>query len=95
MPKTLDMTAHSVLARDWINHPFGKTLRVLIAAGGLITATLVVMLSTLGSNSVWFLLLLGLFLGTAAVRAALHPTTLRLSIVFAAMVAIPITGLLI
>lgn len=89
------MTTHTLFTQDWINHPVGKTLRVLIAVGGLITATLVVMLATLGTNSVWFLLLLGLVLGITALRAALIPTTLRLAIVFAAMVAIPIAGLIV
>lgn len=89
------MTTIAILKEDWVNHPFGRTLRVLIAVGGLITATLIVMTATLATNGVWFLVLLGLALGVTAVRAAIQPTMLRLVIGFAALLAIPIAGLII
>lgn len=90
------MTANAVsFQNDWANHVAGKILRVLIAVGGLITATFVVLLATIGNNSVWFLLLLGLSLGAAAVRAAMSPTPLRLVTTLLAVVAIPLIGLLV
>ncbi len=89
------MTTIAILKEDWVNHPFGKTLRVLIAVGGLITATLVVMTATLATNGVWFLVLLGLALGITALRAAIQPTMPRLAISLAALVAIPIAGVII
>lgn len=99
-PRSVDnsavMTSTTVVfTEDWANHPIGKTLRGLIAAGGLLTGTFVVLLATLGTNAVWFLVLLGLTLGASAVRAALQPTMVRLAIVFVAMVAIPVAGLII
>ena len=90
------MTASAVsFQSDWANHAAGKILRILIAAGGLVTATFVVLLATIGNNSVWFLLLLGLGLGTAAVRAAARPTMLRLVTTLLAVIAIPLIGLLV
>lgn len=89
------MTTNVAFSEDWANHPIGKTMRVMIAVGGLVTATLVVLLATLGTNSVWFLVLLGLTLATASIRAAMQPSALRLAIVLAAVVAIPLAGLLV
>ena len=87
------MTTNTIFRDDWINHPIGKALRVMIAAGGLITATLVVLLATLGTSSVWLLVALGLTLAAVSVRAARQPTFLRMGIVLAAVIAIPIAGL--
>jgi hypothetical protein len=88
------MTTNTLFREDWIGHPVGKALRVMIAAGGLITATLVVLLATLGTSSVWLLVGLGLTLAVVSVRAALQPTFLRMGIVLAAVIAIPIAGLI-
>ncbi len=89
------MNTSTVFREDWVSHPVGKALRGLIAVGGLITATLVVLLATFGTRWIWVLVLLGLTLGATAVRAAIQPTMTRLAIVFASMVAIPMAGLII
>lgn len=89
------MTANVAFQQDWANHAAGRLLRSLIAIGGVVTATFVVLLATIGSNSVWFLLLLGLALGVVAVRAAMRPTVVRLATTLVAVVAIPIAGLII
>ena len=87
------MTANAVsFQQDWANHAAGKVLRVLLALGGLLTATLVVLLATIGGTSAWLLLLLGLGLGVSAVRAALKPTVIRLATTLTAVVAIPLIG---
>ena len=90
----LSVLTNTLFREDWIAHPVGKALRVMIAAGGLITATLVVLLATLGTSSVWLLVGLGLTLAVVSVRAALQPTFLRMGIVLAAVIAIPIAGLI-
>jgi hypothetical protein len=90
---TTDMTTANMFLNDWAAHPFGKALRVLIAAGGLITGTMIVLLSTIGVDSVWLVVLIGLTLGANAVRAALQPNLLRLSLVLATLLAVPVVGL--
>jgi hypothetical protein len=89
------MTTLAIFREDWGSHPLGMTIRVLIALGGLATATLLVMTATLAANGVWFLVLLGLALGVTAVRAAVRPTAVRLALGLAALLAIPLTGLVI
>ena len=89
------MTANVAFRQDWANHAAGKLLRGLIAIGGVVTATFVVLLATIGSNSVWFLLALGLTLGVVAVRAAMRPTVVRLATTLAAVIAIPVASLII
>lgn len=88
------MTTSTIFAEDWAEQPFGKTLRVLIAVGGIITGTLVVLFAALASGSTWLLVLLGLTIGATSVRAAMEPSMVRLLVVLAAMVAVPTAGFL-
>jgi hypothetical protein len=72
----------------WANHPLGKAARIAIAVGGLVTATLVLMTASLVATGSWALVTLGVGLAALAVRAARVPTTSRLAITGAALVAI-------
>ncbi len=90
------MTANAVsFQQDWANHTAGKILRIMLAVGGVLTATLVVLLATIGDTAVWVLLLLGLGLGVSAVRAAMKPSVIRLATTLAAVIAIPLIGLVV
>ena len=88
-------TSETTFLQDWAIHPLGKTVRVAIAVVGLATASVVLLLATLTSNAVWFMVLLGVALAAASIRAAFRPSVLRLAILTAVMVAIPIAGRLI
>lgn len=89
------MTTSTAFGDDWASHALGKTLRALIAVGGIVTGTLVVLFATLASGATWLLVVLGLTIGATAVRAALHPSMVRLLIVLAALIAVPTAGFLI
>jgi len=90
-----DMTTNTAFREDWTSHPVGKTLRWMIAAAGVIFATLVVMLALMGGNPAWFVVLLGCALGAVSVRAAREPSMVRLTSVFAALVAVALASILI
>jgi hypothetical protein len=82
------MTTASPPTVAWANHPLGKAARIAIAVGGLVTATLVLMTASLVATGSWALVTLGVGLAALAVRAARVPTTSRLAITAAALVAI-------
>ena len=88
-------TSETSFLNQWTTHPLGKTVRVAIAVVGLATATVVLLLATLTSSAVWFMVLLGVSLAATSIRAALYPSIVRLGILTAVMVAIPIAGRLI
>jgi hypothetical protein len=77
---------------EWAAHPLGKAARIAIAVTGLVTATLVLLLATLGTSAVWFMVLLGVALAATSVRAAVYPSLIRLTTLAAVMVAVPIVG---
>jgi hypothetical protein len=80
---------------DWTTHPVGKVTRALIAVVGIILATLVFLLATLGVQNVWLLVLIGVALAATSVRAAMEPTAIRLTTLAVTMLAIPIASQLI
>ena len=85
-------TSEATALHEWATHPLGKAARIAIAVTGLATAALVLLLATLGSNAVWFMVLLGVALAATSIRAAMHPTLIRLTTLAAVMVAVPIVG---
>ena len=77
---------------EWAVHPLGKVERVAIAALGLMSATLVLLVATMNSQSAWTLVLLGVALAATSVRAAASPSLIRLTTLAAVMVAVPYVG---
>lgn len=77
---------------DWAAHPIGKVTRALIAVVGIMLATLVLLLASLGVQNVWILVLIGVALAATSIRAAMEPTALRLTTLAVVLVAVPIVG---
>jgi hypothetical protein len=75
---------------DWTAHPVGKVTRALIAVVGVIVATLVMLLATLGAQNAWILILVGVALAATSIRAAMEPTAIRLTTLAVTLIAIPI-----
>lgn len=83
-------TSELTYPREWATNPLGKTVRIGIAVAGLATSAVVLLLATLTSSAVWFIVLLGVSLAASSIRAALHPSVTRLATVTAVIVTIPI-----
>ncbi|HEY6628271.1 MAG TPA: hypothetical protein VI193_04770 [Acidimicrobiia bacterium] len=77
---------------DWTAHPVGKVTRALIAVVGVIVATLVMLLATLGAQNAWILILVGVALAATSIRAAMEPTAIRLTTLAVTLMAIPIVS---
>jgi hypothetical protein len=77
---------------DWTAHPVGKVTRALIAVVGVIVATLVMLLATLGAQNAWILILVGVALAATSIRAAMVPTAIRLTTLGVTLMAIPIVS---
>jgi hypothetical protein len=87
------MTVSTITTIDeWAAHPLGKAARVAVAALGLMSAILVLLVATMNGDSAWILVLLGVALAAVSVRAATKPSILRLTTLAAIMVAIPYVG---
>lgn len=84
------MTTSDIVLEDWATRPLGKAARVAIAVGGIITATLVLLMATLLPQGSWLFVLTGVALAATSVRAARFPTVLRLSAVAANLIVIPL-----
>lgn len=84
------MTTSQLVLDDWATEPLGKAARIAIAVGGMITATLVLLMATMVSNGAWLFLLIGVALAATSVRAARYPTLVRLAVVAANLIAIPL-----
>lgn len=74
---------------DWTIHPIGKVIRALIAVVGVIVATLVLLLASLGAENVWILILVGIALAATSIRAAMKPSAIRLATLAVVLVAVP------
>ena len=83
------MTVSEVVLEDWATQPLGKAARIAIAAGGMITAFMVLVMASVVAQGSWALVLAGVALVATSVRAASIPTLARLMLVVANMVAIP------
>jgi hypothetical protein len=77
---------------DWAVHPIGKVTRALIAVVGVIVATLVLLLASLGAENVWILILVGVALAATSIRAAMKPNAIRLATLAMVLVAVPVAG---
>ncbi len=77
---------------DWTAHPIGKVTRALIAVVGVIVATLVMLLATLGAQNPWILTLVGVALAATSIRAAMEPSAIRLTTLGVVLMAVPIVG---
>ena len=82
-------TANPAVA--WASNPVGKVARLVIAIGGLVTATFVLMTASMVAAGSWTLVVLGVALAAFAVRAARVPTTARLSLTAGALIGILLT----
>jgi hypothetical protein len=87
----LAMTAISTTFQTWATHPVGRAARIVIAVGGMATATLVLMTASLVTSGSWALVILGVGLAAFSVRAARAPTAGRLILVAAVLMAVPLT----
>lgn len=83
------MTVSEVVLEDWATQPLGKAARIAIAAGGMITAFMVLVMASVVAQGSWALVLAGVALVATSVRAASIPTLARLMLVVANVVAIP------
>jgi hypothetical protein len=87
------MTVSNITTFDeWAAHPLGKAARVAIAALGLMSAVLVLLVATMNSQAAWILVLLGVALAAVSVRSAMHPSLIRLTTLAAIMIAVPYVG---
>lgn len=77
---------------DWAAHPVGKVTRALIGVVGVIVATLVLLLATLGAQNVWIPVLIGVALAGASIRAAMSPSAIRLATLAAVLLAVPVVS---
>lgn len=84
------MTTSDLVLDEWATKPLGKAARIAIAAGGMITATLVLLMATMLREGTWAFVLIGVALAATSVRAARFPTVARLGAVAANLIAIPL-----
>jgi len=84
------MTTSDLVLESWATKPLGKAARISIAVGGMLTATLVLLMATMLSQGAWVFVLVGVALAATSVRAARYPTLVRLTAVAANLVAIPL-----
>ncbi len=89
------MTASHLVLEEWATQPLGKAARVAIAAGGMITAFMVLLIASVISHGSWVLVLAAIALVATSVRAARVPNLTRLMVVVANLVAIPLLAPLI
>ncbi len=83
------MTTSNPVLQPWATQPLGKAARIAIAAGGLVLATLVLMTAAIVGSGSWALIALGVLIAPAAIRAARVPSTARLGVLAAAVLAVP------
>ena len=86
------MTTSDLVLDDWALRPAGKAVRVGIAAAGMATATLVLLMATTLASGTWMLVLVGVSLAATSIRAARYPTLVRLAVVTANLLAVPLIG---
>lgn len=85
------MTTSTPVLQLWATRPLGKAARIAMAAIGMLMATLVLTTAAVVDNGSWALVLLGVGLAAASVRAARLPTVSRLVALAAVAVAIPLS----
>lgn len=85
------MTTTTPVLQPWATQPIGKVARAGIAAGGLVLATLVLMTAAIVAQGSWAMIGIGVVIAPSAIRAARVPSALRLTVLAAAVLAIPFT----
>ena len=85
----LPMTATQPIVGDWATGAFGKTARVLIAAGGLSIAILLMLLASYLGEYAWAVVLIAATLAASSARAAHYPTFPRLAVLTVNLLVIP------
>lgn len=83
------MTTVNPPLQAWATKPLGKAARVAIAVGGMALAVLVLMTASVVETGAWALVLLGVALVAAAVRAARVPSGSRMAALMLIVIAIP------
>lgn len=84
------MTATDFNLENWQSTTFGKAARISIAVLGVITATLTLTLASMIGNGSWVMVLGGVALAATSIRAAQRPDVLRLTVVAANLMVIPL-----
>jgi len=84
------MTSPQLVLPEWATEPLGMAARISIAVLGIVASTLVLMLATMLSQGAWLFVLVGVTLAATSIRAARYPTLIRLLVVVANLIAIPI-----
>ena len=84
------MATSDLVLESWATQPLGKAARIYIAVGGMVTATLVLLMATMLTQGSWVFVLVGVSLAATSIRAARYPTLVRLTAVAANLIAIPL-----
>lgn len=84
------MTTSDLVLEDWALNPFGKAARFAMGAGGMITATLVLLMASMVSDGQWLFVLVGVALAATSIRAAKVPSLTRLIALAANLIAVPL-----
>lgn len=84
------MTTADFTFDNWPTTTFGKAARAAVAVLGVITAVLTLMLAPMVAGASWVMVLGGVSLAATSVRAAQEPTVVRLSVVAANLLLIPL-----
>lgn len=84
------MATSEMSLEGWATQPLGKIARVAIAVGGMVIATLVLLIAPMLSENVWSFVLAGVVMAATSIRAAQYPTLLRLAIVSVNLLVIPL-----
>ena len=87
---TFEMTTSELVLGHWATEPIGKAIRVSIALAGIIMAVLILLTASMLASGSWTFVLIGVALAATSARAARFPTALRLGLVAANLVAVPV-----
>lgn len=83
------MTTSNIVLSSWATRPLGRAARLGIAFGGMAISTVLLTVASVVTTGSWALILLGVGLTAASVRAARVPTAGRLSTMAAALIVVP------
>jgi len=83
------MTTTDQVLGDWATHRFGKTARVAMAVGGMLTAVMLMLIAPLFDGRPWLMVVGATSLVITSVRAARFPNMTRLALVAANLLAMP------
>ena len=95
MPIIGRMTSSPTTEHDWATRPWGRAARITIVAGGVGAATLLLLIAAMTETGSWALVVTGVALAATSARAAKSPSIIRLGVVGANLMVIPLLGFLI